>query len=242
MTEESTAAPRSSPSRSREREKGATAFTDADVHVFFWFPLLAGLSELTFDPRPEIRRSALEVLFDTLKFHGENFSPGFWARVYDSILLPIFDHVRAGEKHAPEGDASPSNPDQPEADAWLYQTCQHCLELVVDLTAHFYPAVVSVPEVFPRLLALLEGLAARPPRPSPRAASALSVVCCSPRGISSTNARGDSPSAPSPGRCDALFRISPRSPTSRPATRAAARWGWTLARRCGRCGGARRVG
>ena len=159
---ESTAAPRSSPPRSREREKGATAFTDADVHVFFWFPLLAGLSELTFDPRPEIRRSALEVLFDTLKFHGENFSPGFWARVYDSILLPIFDHVRAGEKHAPEGDASPSNPDQPEADAWLYQTCQHCLELVVDLTAHFYPAVVSVPEVFPRLLALLEGLAARP--------------------------------------------------------------------------------
>ena len=115
---------------------------------FYWFPLLAGLSELTFDPRPEIRRSALEVLFDTLKFHGENFSPGFWARVYDSILLPIFDHVRAGEKHAPEGDASPSNRDQPEADAWLYQTCQHCLELVVDLTAHFYPAVVSVPEVF----------------------------------------------------------------------------------------------
>ena len=23
--------------------------------MYFWFPLLAGLSELTFDPRPEIR-------------------------------------------------------------------------------------------------------------------------------------------------------------------------------------------
>jgi hypothetical protein len=36
-------------------------FVDRDEHVYFWFPLLAGLSELTFDPRPEIRRSALEV-------------------------------------------------------------------------------------------------------------------------------------------------------------------------------------
>jgi hypothetical protein len=26
-------------------------FVDRDEHVYFWFPLLAGLSELTFDPR-----------------------------------------------------------------------------------------------------------------------------------------------------------------------------------------------
>ncbi len=26
-------------------------FTDKDEHVYFWFPLLVGLSELTFDPR-----------------------------------------------------------------------------------------------------------------------------------------------------------------------------------------------
>lgn len=39
----------------------AMKFIDRDEHVYFWFPLLAGLSELTFDPRPEIRRSALEV-------------------------------------------------------------------------------------------------------------------------------------------------------------------------------------
>ena len=114
--------------------------------MYFWVPLLAGLSELTFDPRPEIRcvvllgigvpllvlsqlaggdpccrlpfpqivnrhgpyrpllpctsfcpfrYSALEVLFDILKFHGASFSPQFWLRVFDSVLLPIFDHVRA---------------------------------------------------------------------------------------------------------------------------------------------------
>jgi brefeldin A-inhibited guanine nucleotide-exchange protein len=42
-------------------ERGPMKFVDRDEHVYFWFPLLAGLSELTFDPRPEIRRSALEV-------------------------------------------------------------------------------------------------------------------------------------------------------------------------------------
>jgi hypothetical protein len=36
-------------------------FSDKDEHMYFWFPLLAGLSELTFDPRQEIRYSALEV-------------------------------------------------------------------------------------------------------------------------------------------------------------------------------------
>lgn len=41
------------------------------------------------------RYSALEVLFDILKFHGASFSPQFWLRVFDSVLLPIFDHVRA---------------------------------------------------------------------------------------------------------------------------------------------------
>ena len=51
--------------------------------MYFWFPLLAGLSELTFDSRPPIRKSALEVLFDILKDHGGLFSASFWARVFD---------------------------------------------------------------------------------------------------------------------------------------------------------------
>lgn len=75
-------------------------FIDKDEHVYFWFPLLAGLSELTFDPRQEIRSSALDVLFDTLKFHGHAFDESLWARILDSVLLPIFDHVRAEVIHS----------------------------------------------------------------------------------------------------------------------------------------------
>lgn len=37
----------------------------------------------------------MQVLFDTLKFHGAAFTTPFWTRIFDSVLLPIFDHVRA---------------------------------------------------------------------------------------------------------------------------------------------------
>lgn len=94
--------PRASPQRTKmERSRSVGSgprgirFIDKDEHVYFWFPLLAGLSELTFDPRQEIRTSALDVLFDTLKYHGSAFSESLWARILDSVLLPIFDHVRA---------------------------------------------------------------------------------------------------------------------------------------------------
>ena len=173
-----------SPKKPRERERGATDFTDAELDLSYWFPLLAGLSELTFDARRDIRRSALEVLFDILKFHGDHFSPGFWARVYESILMPVFDHVRAEvcdadvqtaspfvqqSPHPPSAGKPPAHPRHKplprdrnaEADAWLYQTCQHCLELVVDLTAQFYPAVTQTPDILPKFLALLSGLATK---------------------------------------------------------------------------------
>ena len=49
------AAPVHSPSGVSGRGSGVIRFTDRDEHMYFWFPLLAGLSELTFDPRQEIR-------------------------------------------------------------------------------------------------------------------------------------------------------------------------------------------
>ena len=37
-----------------------------DVTEHYWYPMLAGLSDLTSDFRPEVRNCALEVLFDLL--------------------------------------------------------------------------------------------------------------------------------------------------------------------------------
>ena len=114
-------------SRPVARARGATAFTEADAHVFYWFPLLKGLSDLTFDARAEIRRSALEVLFDILDFHGERFSPGFWFEAYHKVLLPIFDRVRFDDENDEKQDEG--------EDSWVFHTTQRCLDLLVDLTA-----------------------------------------------------------------------------------------------------------
>ncbi|CAN0824546.1 Brefeldin A-inhibited guanine nucleotide-exchange protein 2 [Linum grandiflorum] len=114
-------------------------------HLYFWFPLLAGLSELSFDPRPEIRTSSLQILFDTLRNHGHLFSLPLWERVFESVLFPIFDYVR----HAidPTGGDSPGqgingdNTGELDQDAWLYETCTLALQLVVDLFVKFYNTV-----------------------------------------------------------------------------------------------------
>ncbi|KAJ8900141.1 hypothetical protein K2173_024781 [Erythroxylum novogranatense] len=118
--------------------------TDKEDHLYFWFPLLAGLSELSFDTRPEIRKSALQVLFETLRNHGHHFSLPLWERVFESVLFPIFDYVR----HAidPTGGESPgqgidSDSGELDQNAWLYETCTLALQLVVDLFVKFYNTV-----------------------------------------------------------------------------------------------------
>jgi brefeldin A-inhibited guanine nucleotide-exchange protein len=112
--------------------------------INYWWLVCAGLSELSFDPRPEIRKSALQILFETLRNHGHLFSLPLWERVFESVLFPIFDYVR----HAIDptgGDAPEQGIDgdtgELDQDAWLYETCTLALQLVVDLFVKFYNTV-----------------------------------------------------------------------------------------------------
>uniref|UniRef100_A0A7N0TCL6 SEC7 domain-containing protein n=1 Tax=Kalanchoe fedtschenkoi TaxID=63787 RepID=A0A7N0TCL6_KALFE len=147
---------------SKRKDKESGELPDREDHLYFWFPLLAGLSELSFDPRPEIRKSALQVLFDTLRNHGHRFSLSLWEKVFESVLFPIFDYVR----HAidPSGGSSPehgSNGDAGELDhdAWLYETCTLALQLVVDLFVNFYS---TVNPLLKKVLSLLVSFIKRP--------------------------------------------------------------------------------
>ncbi|KAL8142211.1 hypothetical protein V2J09_015243 [Rumex salicifolius] len=117
---------------------------EKDVHLYLWFPLLAGLSELSFDPRPEIRESALEVLFDSLRNHGHLFSLPLWERVFESVLFRIFDSIQhtvdPSEDSFSGREFNSGMPDFYE-DSWLFGTCTLSLELVVDLFIKFYSTV-----------------------------------------------------------------------------------------------------
>eukprot|EP00250_Pteridium_aquilinum_P021613 c25178_g1_i1 orf=72-5432(+) len=121
-----------------------------DVAEHYWFPMLVGLSELTSDPRTEVRNCALEVLFDVLQERGNNFSASFWENVFHDVLFPIFDTVKNVEN---DGQKSAS------ADAWLRETCIHSLQLLCNLFSTFYKEVSFI---LPSLLSLLLDCATRP--------------------------------------------------------------------------------
>ncbi|KAL4562789.1 hypothetical protein LXL04_026820 [Taraxacum kok-saghyz] len=136
------------------RQHGKEPVVDKEDHLYFWFPLLAGLSELSFDPRPEIRKSALQVLFDTLRNYGHHFSLPLWERVFDSALFPIFDYVR----HPSTTTVASLDADM-DQDSWMYETCTLALQLVMDLFVNFYETVNPLLE---KILMLLVGFIKRP--------------------------------------------------------------------------------
>ncbi|XP_028759990.1 brefeldin A-inhibited guanine nucleotide-exchange protein 5 [Neltuma alba] len=120
-----------------------------DVTEHYWFPMLAGLSDLTSDMRPEVRNCALEVLFDLLNERGSKFSSSFWENIFHRVLFPIFDHVRQAGK---EGIVSSD-------DEWLRETIIHSLQLLCNLFNTFYKEVCFM---LPPLLALLLDCAKKP--------------------------------------------------------------------------------
>lgn len=82
------------------------------------------------------------MLFDILKFHGASFTPQFWLRVFDSVLLPIFDHVRA---EVTDTTTFTDDKRRAEVDAWLYDTCTRTLQHIVDIVVQYYAAVRGEP-------------------------------------------------------------------------------------------------
>lgn len=121
--------------------------TTYDVTEHYWFPMLAGLSDLTSDPRAEVRSCALEVLFDLLDERGRKFSTSFWENIFQRVLFPIFDHFRQPGSFNSSGDDS------------LRESSIHSLKLLCDLFNKFYKEVCFM---LPPLLSLLLDCAKRP--------------------------------------------------------------------------------
>ncbi|KAL8540020.1 hypothetical protein ACS0TY_001567 [Phlomoides rotata] len=116
---------------------------DKDDYTCFWVPLLSGLSKLTSDPRAAIRKSALEVLFNILKDHGQLFSQPFWATVFNCSIFPIFSFTDVSKDvHKEEG--SPSlNPASlhPDGNIWDSESSVIAAECLIDLFVHFFDLV-----------------------------------------------------------------------------------------------------
>ncbi|KAK4437541.1 Brefeldin A-inhibited guanine nucleotide-exchange protein 1 [Sesamum alatum] len=128
----------------KENALGGQKCIDKDDHTHFWVPLLSGLSRLTSDPRPPIRRCALEVLFNILKDHGHLFPQQFWASVFDSAIFPLFSfraNTEEAEKH--DDQYSPGRRSQlpPDESDWESETNAVAVECLSDLFIHFFDLV-----------------------------------------------------------------------------------------------------
>ncbi|KAG6582539.1 Brefeldin A-inhibited guanine nucleotide-exchange protein 5, partial [Cucurbita argyrosperma subsp. sororia] len=120
-----------------------------DMTEHYWFPMLAGLSDLTSDTRSEVRSCALEVLFDLLNERGAKFSKSFWESIFHRVLFPIFDHLR----HAGKESLNSSG------DECVRETSIHSLQLLCNLFNVFYKEVCFM---LPPLLTLLLDCAKQP--------------------------------------------------------------------------------
>lgn len=112
--------------------------------------------------RAEIRKTALQALFDTLENYGHIFSLPLWDKVFDFVLFPLFDYARHAVEPSVENMQTEDfecNSSEPDQDGWLYETCKLALELVVDLFVRFYNIVNPL---LRKMLMLLTSFIKRP--------------------------------------------------------------------------------
>ncbi|EEE66036.1 brefeldin A-inhibited guanine nucleotide-exchange protein 1 isoform X1 [Oryza sativa Japonica Group] len=108
------------------------ATVDKDDSISLWIPLLAGLAKLTSDSRSTIKRSAVGVLFDILKDHGQLFSESFWTNILESVIYPLFSSERSSSNDPT------STPSIPEDDFSNLETQTLAVKCLVGLFINFF--------------------------------------------------------------------------------------------------------
>ncbi|GAA5807553.1 hypothetical protein MFLAVUS_000918 [Mucor flavus] len=103
-----------------------------DFLVKFWFAVLYGLKEVVMQSDDvEVRKRALEYLFETLKLYGNTFTPEFWTTVSRQIVFPLFDDLRDGNHNRRQ-----MTPE--DHSVWLSTTMLEALRNVVDLYTYYF--------------------------------------------------------------------------------------------------------
>ncbi|KZT57923.1 hypothetical protein CALCODRAFT_517135 [Calocera cornea HHB12733] len=106
------------------------ASTD-DPMVRFWFPVLFSFYDIIMNGEDlEVRRLALDSLFDALRTYGASFSPDFWDMVCREILFPIFSVLRSQDlsRFSTQEDMS----------VWLSTTMIQALRELINLYTYYF--------------------------------------------------------------------------------------------------------
>ncbi|KAF8195926.1 sec7 guanine nucleotide exchange factor [Mycena galopus ATCC 62051] len=103
-----------------------------DNMIKYWYPVLFGFYDIIMNGEDlEVRRTALECLFSTLKKYGASYPVEFWDTVCQELLFPIFAVLKSSQ------DVSRFST-QEDMSVWLSTTMIQALRDLIDLyTYHF---------------------------------------------------------------------------------------------------------
>ncbi|KAH9443093.1 hypothetical protein MJO28_014431 [Puccinia striiformis f. sp. tritici] len=125
---------------------GADSVPTEDAMLKFWFPILFAFYDITMNGEDlEVRKRALDYLFETLKNYGDSFSAEFWDSVCKEVLFPIFAVLRS------RSDVSRFST-QEDMSVWLSTTMIQALRNLIDLYTFYFD---TLGRLLDRLLDLL---------------------------------------------------------------------------------------
>ncbi|KAI9450999.1 Sec7-domain-containing protein [Lactarius psammicola] len=103
-----------------------------DPMIKYWFPVLFGFYDIIMNGEDlEVRRLALDSLFNTLKRHGSSFPVEFWDTVCQELLFPIFAVLKSSQ------DISRFST-QEDMSVWLSTTMIQALRDLIDLYTFYF--------------------------------------------------------------------------------------------------------
>ncbi|GAA5886120.1 hypothetical protein JCM6882_004271 [Rhodosporidiobolus microsporus] len=124
-------------SQVKEGQQVDVTATD-DPMIRFWFPLLFGFYDVIMNGEDlEVRKRALDYLFDTLKKHGQSYPPEFWDTVCKEVLFPIFAVLRS------RSDVSRFSTHE-DMSVWLSTTMIQALRNLVDLFTFYFDVLARL--------------------------------------------------------------------------------------------------
>ncbi|OCH90953.1 hypothetical protein OBBRIDRAFT_887302 [Obba rivulosa] len=120
--------------------------TSDDPMIKFWFPILFSFYDVIMNGDDlEVRRLALDSLFNTLKTYGSTFPVDFWDTICQEILFPIFAVLKSSQ------DLSRFST-QEDMSVWLSTTLIQALRDLIDLYTFYFE---TLERFLDRLLELL---------------------------------------------------------------------------------------
>ncbi|MBW0468147.1 hypothetical protein O181_007862 [Austropuccinia psidii MF-1] len=103
-----------------------------DLMIKYWFPILFSFYDVTMNGEDlEVRKRALDYLFETLKNYGNSFPDEFWDSISKEVLFPIFAILRS------RSDVSRFSAHE-DMSVWLSTTMIQALRNLVDLYTFYF--------------------------------------------------------------------------------------------------------